>query len=174
MNEKLEKVREFAFKKHNMPSDCQRYGTMPYSVHLESVVEIATKYIFYVKEEDREDVISACWLHDILEDTDTSPNDIEKAYNRRIADIVLRVSNERGFNRKERNCKTYPKIWENDFAIFVKLCDRISNTRNSKESGHRMYKVYKSEYPTFRYAIKERNLYPEMWKELDELNEYSV
>ena len=44
--------------------------------------------------------------------------------------LILRVSNERGWTRKERNFKTYPKIWENDLAIFVKLCDRIATAIN--------------------------------------------
>ena len=121
---------------------------------------------------DREDVLCACIAHDLFEDTDTSPSDIEKMFNHRVADLILRVSNERGWNRKERNFKTYPKIWENDLAIFVKLADRIANTRNSKESGHRMFKVYQTEYPVFRYALKVKKLYPEMWKELDELNNF--
>lgn len=37
-----------------------------------------------------------------------------------------------------------------------------------------MYKVYQEEYPIFRYALKVRGLYPDMWAELDELNNYKV
>ena len=36
-----------------------------------------------------------------------------------------------------------------------------------------MYKTYKEEYPVFRYALKVRNLYTDMWAELDELSEYN-
>lgn len=168
----IEKMKDYAFKMHDMPSDCQRYGAEPYSKHLEDVRANALRYMYYIAEEAQEDVDSASTGHDLLEDTATSPSDIEKLFNFRIADIIFRVTNERGFSRKERNFATYPKIWVNDLAIFVKLCDRIANTRNSKETGYKMYKTYKAEYPVFRYALKVRNLYPDMWNELDELNDY--
>ena len=114
----------------------------------------------------------ACLLHDTIEDTDTSEKILERKFGAEVSDIVYRVSNERGRDRKERNFKTYPKIWRSDFAIFVKLADRIANTTNSKNTGHSMYKKYQKEYYIFRYALKVRGLYPEMWRELDALNEF--
>ena len=159
----IDKMKEFAFNKHNSPSESQRYGNQPYSKHLEDVVANVKKYLYYIDEHDHEDLICAAYAHDTLEDTDTSPSNLEKLFNHRIADIVLRVSNERGFTRKERNFRTWPKIWTNDLAIFIKLADRLANTRNSLDTGHKMYEVYKSVYPIFRYAIKVRDLYPDMW-----------
>lgn len=79
------------------------------------------------------------------------------------------VSNERGRSRKERNFKTYPKIWNNKLAVFLKLCDRLANTRNSRETHHRMFEVYKKEYPVFKYALKQQ-CFEDMWNELDNLN----
>jgi len=166
----IERAKNIAINKHNQPAPCQRYGSQPYSKHLQDVVDIANKYINYLAPQDREDVICACWGHDLIEDTEFGPSDLEKLFNVRVADLILRVSNERGWDRKERNFKTYPKIWSNDLAIFIKLCDRIANTRNSKETGYRMYETYKKEYPVFKYALNVRNLYPEMWEELDQLN----
>ncbi len=166
----FEKAKKYAYEKHNMPSDCQRYGNLPYSTHLDSVVEVGRKYKHYIKDEDWEDVECALILHDTIEDTDTNPHTLENLFNKRIADIVFRVSNERGWDRKEKNFKTYPKIWVNDLAIFVKLCDRISNTKNSKETNHPVYDVYKKEFPIFKYALKVRRLYDEMWKELEQLS----
>jgi len=171
-SEIVKKSKEYSFKKHDLPSDCQRYGNKPYSEHLKGVVNTIEKYLYFLKEEEYDDVLSSGWLHDSIEDTDTSPNMLIKLFNDRIADIVFRVTNERGYDRKEKNFKTYPKIWVSDLAIFVKLCDRISNTRNSKNSGHKMYKVYKEEYPIFRYALKVRGLYQDMWDELDKLSEH--
>jgi len=175
-NNLLEKAKEYAFNKHDLPSESQRYGNAPYSKHINDVLNKATEYIYYINENDKEDVLSACALHDTIEDTDTSPAKLSTTFNNRIADLVLRVSNERGWSRKEKNFKTYPKIWQSDLAIFIKLCDRISNTFNSKnsddEKGKRMYKLYVEEYPIFRYALKIKNLYSNMWNELDELNNF--
>lgn len=170
-----EACKNFAIKKHDAPEP-QRYGTAPYSSHLSGVVEVALRYIYLIPEADRANVICACWLHDICEDTDITPSKLQKMFNKDIAWIVYRVTNEFGWTRQEKNFKTYPKIWPCDKAIFVKLCDRIFNTRyskcgNDKESA-RKYKTYTEEYIIFRAALKQRDLYPEMWNELDSLNTY--
>jgi len=168
----IDEVKYFAINKHNLPSTSQRYGVDLYDVHLKGVVGVYKEYNFLLDTKDKNNVEMACWCHDLIEDTDVSVNVITDITNDVVSDIVYRVTNERGYDRKERNFKTYPKIWENDLAIFVKLCDRIFNTRNSKKCGHRMFNVYKKEYPVFRYALKVRNLYNEMWNELDKLNGY--
>ena len=168
----VEKVKKYSFKKHDLPSECQRYGNNPYSIHLNNVVIVIKRYLYLLDKDVHDDVVASGWGHDLIEDTDTSPRNLVEIFNERIADIVFRVTNERGFDRKEKNFKTYPKIWVNDLAIFVKLCDRISNTDNSKKTGHRMYAVYKDEYPVFRYALKVRSLYQDMWEELDKLYDY--
>jgi (p)ppGpp synthase/HD superfamily hydrolase len=175
MNDLIERAREFAFNKHNNPHEAQRYGSAPYSKHLTDAFNYCMKYINSIAESDREIVISAIYLHDIIEDTDVSPSDLKKEFNQEIADIVFRVSNERGWSRKEKNFKTYPKIWVSDLAIFVKLCDRLANTFNSKnsddEKSNNLYMTYKEEYPIFKYALKVRGLYKDMWMELDSLYE---
>jgi len=170
-----EKFKIFVTEKHNQPSGSQRYGSAPYSKHLQDVVDVMKEYEYYLKDEDKEDVEHACLGHDLIEDTEVSVRDIVQWTNERISRIIFNVSNERGLNRKEKNFKTYPKIWGCDFSIFVKLCDRIANTRNSKKSfetnsnGDSLFQMYKKEYPIFKYALKVRGLYPDMWKELDNL-----
>jgi len=172
-SERINKFKEFCFEKHNTPAEAQRYGNAPYSKHLQDVLDNGERYIHYIAEDKRDIVRCALVGHDLFEDTELGPSDIEKTEGREVADIILRVSNERGWDRKERNFKTYPKIWVSDFAIYVKLADRMANTRNSKngtdEKAQRMYKIYCKEYPVFRYALKVRNLYPDMWAELDSL-----
>lgn len=170
--EYVQQVRNIAAKKHANPGEFQRYGSAPYSKHLDDVYHIGLKFIHLVEEQYRENVLCALPCHDLIEDTDMDINEIEKFSSREVAELVFLVSNERGRNRKERNFKTYPKIWNNELAIFIKLCDRIANTQNSKSTGHRMYTVYKKEYPVFRYALKGNN-FLEMWQELDKINDWN-
>lgn len=185
MNLTLTEFKKFSIDKHDLPSDSQRYGSAPYVVHLDGVDKVYEEYEYLiVSDEDKMNVRYAIWGHDLIEDTDVNVKIIVRLTNDVVADIVYRVTNERGYCRKEKNFKTYPKIWVSDLAIFVKLCDRIANTRNSKIYGQRstieedvekaveMYKVYKEEYPIFRYALKVRGLYQEMWDELDKLYDY--
>ena len=176
MKDLVTRATEFAYKKHNNPSDRQRYGNAPYSKHIDDVAAYGEKYIHYIEEEARPDVRCGLRLHDTVEDTDTSPRLIEKIFNRRIAQIVLNVSNERGWGKKEVLFKTLPKIWRCKYSIFVKLADRLANTYNSKSGfdckSESMYKKYKSMYPVFRYALKQPGQYEDMWKELDEMNDF--
>jgi len=169
------KAKKFAIEVHDCPEP-QRYGSALYSKHLTDVNNVREKYKYYLKEEDQEDVEAAIWLHDTVEDTCITPSKLAKLFNIRVADIVYRVSNELGFDRKETNFKTWPKIWPNDLAIFVKLCDRIANTTNSKfgddVKSSKMYNTYTEEYIMFRAALKVRNLYEDMWRELDFLNKH--
>ncbi len=171
-----EKAREYAYWKHNRPSESQRYGSAPYSAHLENVVDVIKKYIHLLDAECHEDVIAAGYLHDSVEDTDTTPEMLKAMFNLRIAELVLRVSNERGWDKKEILFKTLPKIWQNKLATFLKMCDRIANGTNSKKGesdrAKLLYQRYSGEYPIFRYALKVEGEFDEMWEELDGIFEF--
>jgi (p)ppGpp synthase/HD superfamily hydrolase len=95
MNETTAK--EFALKAHQG----QTYGTREYSFHLEAVVSIAKEFKL------DENIISACWLHDTMEDCNVSFQDLKNIFGEKIAEIVYCVTDELGRNRKERKAKTY-------------------------------------------------------------------
>jgi (p)ppGpp synthase/HD superfamily hydrolase len=125
----------------------QKYGNYTYMFHLWSVVGVAQDMGF------NEDVQAACMLHDVLEDTPASYNDVKAEFGVEIADIVYAVTDELGKNRKERHEKTYPKIRNNNFALLVKFCDRIANVRYSKEHDKKMFKMYRKENDEFIAAL---------------------
>ena len=122
----------------------QTYDGFPYYYHLEEVVDVLKEFGF---TEDK--YVMAGYLHDVLEDTAVSYNEL-------------------GRNRLERKTKTLPKIKESKDRIIVKLADRIANMRNSTKKGHRMGSMYVKEYAAFRTALY---FYaPDligMWKDLD-------
>ena len=83
----------------------QMYGEeLPYTYHLAQVVSVLER--FGIKDED---LLVAAWLHDSLEDTAATKFHLEVTFGNRVADLVWRVTNESGKNRKERHEKTYPK-----------------------------------------------------------------
>lgn len=96
-----------------------------------------------------EEIVIACILHDTLEDTVVSYNDIKKAFGLNIAEIVYCVTDELGRNRTERKAATYPKIKRNWKAVAVKICDRIANVTHSKEYNRDKYEMYRKEYNDF-------------------------
>lgn len=144
----------------------QKYGDDPYIRHLNEVVEVLKRFNISDK-----DILIAGYLHDSVEDTDTSLFQIEAMFGKRVSDLVYRVTNEEGKNRKERHTKTYPKIKASDDAITLKLADRIANTEASLEDKSKL-KMYIKEYPGFREALFKSGTHDSMWRHLDFLIGY--
>lgn len=121
----------------------QTYDIYPYGYHIRQVVKIAEELGY------DESIIVASALHDTLEDTELSYNDLKKAFGEEVAEIVYCVTDELGRNRKERKSKTYPKIQSNWKATVVKICDRIANMQQSKNYNQRLFDMYKKEHDDF-------------------------
>lgn len=161
--ERQQKARDFAIEAHGD----QKYGDHPYEYHLTRVNEvmmrhpIAGSYLI---------TVMAGWLHDVLEDTDVSREELKRQFGERITDIVYRVSDETGATRKERKEKTYHKIRGHIPATVVKLCDRIANVEASRNVPKKL-NMYKAEYPDFRLQLrlKEHTFLDNLWGELDQL-----
>ena len=145
----------------------QTYDIYPYMYHIKHVVDIAESLYF------GESIIIACILHDTLEDSDLSYNDIKKAFDEEVAEIVYDVTDELGRNRKERKEKTYPKIKKNWQATAVKICDRIANMVHSKMYNKKLYDMYKKEYFAFHNGVSSddhpKRFLDQAWSKLKEL-----
>ena len=138
----------FAIEAH--ASTNHTYDNKPYSIHLTMVANVARKYIDIIPEQCQDEVLSACWLHDTIEDCRITYNDLKKEFGESVAEIVYAVSNEKGKNRKERaNDNYYRGIRNTAWATFVKMCDRLANIQYSKETKSRMLEVYRKEHSKF-------------------------
>lgn len=141
----------------------QMYGeNVPYIVHLGHVAEVLTRFGF-----DSDDLIVSAWLHDTVEDTDATITQIELMFGRNVADIVGRVTNEPGKNRKERHAKTYPKIQASLDATTLKLADRIANVEASVEDQSKQLKMYRKEHEAFKSLLYKPGVHDRMWRHLD-------
>lgn len=146
----------------------QKYDEFSYEYHLNMVYEVALKFIHLVEAHEQENVLSACWLHDIIEDARESYNDVKKVTNKTIAELVFALTNEKGRTREERaNDKYYKGIKVTKNASFIKICDRIANVQYSKNSGSSMFEKYKTENENFMLKI----YIPECKEIADYLNE---
>lgn len=122
----------------------QVYDIYPYIYHIEMVRNILEDVGVTTE------VVVAGILHDVLEDSELSFNDIRKAFGENVAEIVYAVTDELGRNRKERKEKTYPKIRNNNDAITVKLADRLANVMHGSLHGNvSLTKMYLKEWPSF-------------------------
>lgn len=120
-------------------------------------------------------LLAAAWLHDIVEDTDTTLAEVQARFGDEVAALVDAVTDSaEGKNRRERKANTYAKTAANRDAVYLKLCDRIANVRASVENRRRgqgkdLLKMYRREHPSFRSTLHEPGEYDDMWGELDTL-----
>lgn len=156
----------------------QKYGTKPYDFHLKAVGDVLVKFGFTVTEDNfkKENALLqvSAWLHDVLEDTVLTKEHINYHFGEEIADLVWRVSDEPGANRKEKKLATYPKIKENPLAVILKLADRIANVESSiemkKNGSLALFTMYQKEYIEFKQNIYTKKNSPEhMWETLDKM-----
>lgn len=153
-------VRSFAIAAHGD----QKYGDRPYVYHLDAVARLAEPYGV--------DATVIAYLHDTVEDTGITVQDIEHKFGPKIAQCVGLLTDEPGANRKERKVKTYAKLavvtGPSEIALVVKTADRLANVRaclvDQKQS---LLAVYLSEHPVFRRSAYRSGLCDPLWEELD-------
>jgi len=119
----------FACLKHRDQRRKNKYES-PYINHPIEVAHI-------LAENDVEDLetLQAALLHDVLEDTDTTYEELEARFGRKVADVVKEVTDDKStskYTRKKAQLDlTRFKSLE---ARLVKLGDKISNTRDLKSN----------------------------------------
>ena len=80
---------------------------------------------------DDADVLMAAILHDTIEDTKTTPRELELAFGLRVASVVVEVTDVKGQSkrlRKQLQITHAPQL--SDRAKLVKLADKICNLRD--------------------------------------------
>jgi len=76
-------------------------------------------------------VICAALLHDTVEDTDTTADELETLFGREIRDIVMEVSDDKSLPRAARKrLQVEHAAGISEPAKLVKLADKISNLRD--------------------------------------------
>lgn len=158
--DRMNEAQKFAIQSHGD----QKYGEHPYEVHLQHVYRVLEQEGYA----ENEILAMAVWLHDVVEDTHVTINEIESKFGFEVRNIVERVTDEQGESRRERKLKTYPKIKGHDGATIVKLCDRIANVEASKFVPHKL-NMYFSEYAEFKYHLFVPGISNILWKRLDSL-----
>ncbi len=148
----------------------QRYGDHPYIVHLFDVVEVLRDFKF-----SNPTLEAAAWLHDVIEDTDLTYADVNRATNVKVAEIVLAVTDEVGRNRQERKAKTHPKLVGFRDAQIVKLADWIANCRDAKANRPDLVQMYRKDFAAFDDAIRTESTGQTelMWKEIQRLLDFA-
>lgn len=157
----------FAVSRHGE----QKYGpVLPYSRHLAWTVDVVRR--FMPKDHpDYHATLAAAWLHDVIEDTATTYDEVRDEFGSGVADLVYAVTDGPGRNRRERKLATYPKIVTTPGATFLKLCDRIANVEGAIQMNSPFIDMYRREHREFTEALRDRgeNLCAPLWAFVSEL-----
>ena len=127
---KLLQAASFAARKH-ISQKRKGNDAAPYINH---PLEVANLLANVGKVEDY-DILIAAILHDTVEDTETTKEEIEKLFGERVAEMVLEVTDDKSLpkaERKQKQIEHAPHL--SDGAKHIKLGDKISNIRDVMEN----------------------------------------
>jgi guanosine-3',5'-bis(diphosphate) 3'-pyrophosphohydrolase len=139
---KVQLAKRFAFNAHKG----QTYGDeFPYIIHLQAVESVMLRFGIYNTE-----YLCGAWLHDTLEDTQATYEELASFFGEAVAENVAAVTEPKGGNRKSRYEQTYPRIKARGIpAVIIKLADRIANVETSgKKVG-----MYRKEHAEFKHWV---------------------
>ena len=106
-------------------------GVTPYYEHLAAVV--ARLKNLGVSDED---TISSSWLHDIIDYTKTSFDELDQRFGSKVAVLVLSVSRDKSLPRGKQEEQYIKQLKEASFeAKLIKLCDISASLRDLKNSS---------------------------------------
>jgi (p)ppGpp synthase/HD superfamily hydrolase len=141
----------------------QKYGEKPYTEHLQDTFTVLAHACGHgrVTEPDTESWRFACaaaWLHDALEDTNTSWDVIAERVSPRVAVLVEAVTG-RGTSRRNRLNDIAEKIerlpdLEREQATAIKLADRIANVEACWATRDKRLFMYEREYTSFQRLLR--------------------
>jgi len=105
----------FAYKKHGtMPDDCNKKY---FNTHILQVVSILKQVT------NDENIIAAAYLHDTIEDTHTTKEELLKEFGEDITRLVMEVTHE---GKKDHKGYYLPRL-KTERGIMLKYADRLSN-----------------------------------------------
>lgn len=120
----------------------------PYVVHPIRVARLAaaTARAQGLSDHEVDRIELAAFLHDTLEDTTTTYEELALAFSAQVADIVLELTQDMTLEKPERRRRMLAKAGAMSFeARMVKLADRLDNVREMDALGEAFVDTYATE-----------------------------
>ncbi|UDQ80386.1 HD domain-containing protein [Erwinia rhapontici] len=135
-----ERAQRYASKAHAAADQRRKYTDEPYIVHPAAVVELVRSV------SDDEEILAAAWLHDTVEDTSSTLEDIRTHFGERVTSLVEMLTNQgavAGQNRTARKLAHFRHTQQASAdAQTIKLADIIDNTRSIIHFDPHFARVY--------------------------------
>lgn len=140
MNTVEERARRYASKAHAEAGQRRKYTDEPYIVHSAAVVELVRSV------SHNENMLAAAWLHDTVEDTACTLDDIRSHFGDTIATLVDMLTHRDGAEGQSRVARKVAHFQHsqraNPEAQTIKLADIIDNTRSIVQYAPQFARVY--------------------------------
>ncbi len=155
----IEKARRFASKAHAAIDQRRRYTHEPYIVHPAAVAQLVAGVT------DDEATICAAWLHDVVEDTPVTLDEIALEFGTDVAGLVFEltdVSTATDSDRQSRKQRDLQHVAAaSPRAKTIKLADMIDNTRSIVQRDPTFASTYMAEKRRLLQVLREgdRKLY---------------
>lgn len=134
----VSKARQFATDAHASINHVRKYTGEPYITHPIEVMEIVRS----VPHTD--EMLAAALLHDTIEDTGVTREDVEREFGETVARLVMELTDQcHDGNRATRKAAEAARLGTiSSDAQTVKLADFISNTKSIVAGNPGFAKVY--------------------------------
>ena len=133
------KASAFAADKHGKQR--RKYGDQPYFNHLASVVRTLQSAGI-----DDPTVIAAAYLHDTVEDTDATMQDIIREFGTDVAELVYWLTDSEKGNRESRTLMSSWRLARAPIqAKLIAFADIIDNTTSIRGHDPAFFKVFAAE-----------------------------
>ena len=129
LKSKYGEVLKYASQKH--AGQFRIFGE-PYIIHPLNVFLTASKFT------DDQDVLQAALLHDVVEDTDATAEEIEQKFGSKTASLVKELTSPVGLKHSDCSKANYLSnavLKMSDEALLLKLCDRLDNLQQIGRFG---------------------------------------
>ena len=152
---------EFATQKHLGQE--RKFSGEAYINHPIAVADVLKHYTNDIR------LIQAGLLHDTLEDTKTTYNELIDNFGKEVADIVVELTSPSNMDKSQKRFILTDKMNKmSDGALTVKLADRLNNVSDFDTAPKHFIKKYK---PETEYILDnlDRNLSPIQQKLVDQI-----
>lgn len=137
----IEKARIFATAAHAAVGQLRKYTDEPYIVHPTEVAGIIDRL-----EGASAEMVAAAWLHDVVEDTHVTNEDVTKEFGDTVGEYVGWLTD---ISRPEYGNRALRKQMDREYiaaapaeAQTIKLADLISNCSSIMEHDEAFAKIY--------------------------------
>jgi hypothetical protein len=167
MDPLVKKARDFATRMHRRIDHRRKYTNQPYDTHLKAVAEMVTRVT------DDAEMVAAAWLHDVVEDTPVTLEQVRKAFGAGVAALVdelTDVSRASDGNRAVRKAiDREHSARASARAKTVKLADLLDNCRDIRRGDPGFARVFFPEAQALLPALREgdRRLHAKLAREIE-------